>query len=96
MIIDFVMQMDKVRRSVKPADLKAKLDDIYQKIESNLLWMERDHKKIMKAIIKMWRKNGILVKWTYYILILYVGNIPVIIIFVYKTKPFLTYYIVIL
>jgi len=53
MIIDFVMQMDKVRRSVKPADLKAKLDDIYQKIESNLLWMERDHKKIMKAIIKM-------------------------------------------
>jgi len=53
MIIDFVVQMDKIRRSIKPGDLKAVLDKIYQKIESNLLWMERDHKKIMKAIIKM-------------------------------------------
>jgi aminopeptidase N len=50
---DEIIVMDKIRQSVKSADLKAVLDEMYRKIESNLLWMERDHKKIMKAIIKM-------------------------------------------
>ncbi|XP_060850045.1 thyrotropin-releasing hormone-degrading ectoenzyme-like [Rhopalosiphum padi] len=47
---DEIAVMDKIRGSVISADLKIVLDEIYQKIESNLLWMERDHKKIMRAI----------------------------------------------
>lgn len=45
-------QMNKIKRYVKSADLRAVFDQNDRKIKWNLMWMERDHGKIIKAIGK--------------------------------------------
>lgn len=46
----FITQMEKIKPSGIKIDINITTTKIHQTIESNLLWMERDHEKIIRAI----------------------------------------------